>query len=90
MVIRSRIRLLVSIILLLLFLFLVLYAMVYQRYFRYYEVSRIMQPNGGIVTLLRDELISGDMSYEDCGCSDESYFVLKMNDKIVYRFYIGV
>ncbi len=64
-----------------------LWAVVYFKYFRFSEVSTYTRSNGATFALLKDKWISGDITYSICRCFDEAYFLLKLNDRVVYKFY---
>ena len=68
----------------------ILYAIIYLNHFRYREISKVLLPDKTIVTLIVDNLISGHMKYSTCGCFDESYYLVKVNDNVVYKFYRDV
>ena len=62
-------------------------AAVYFKCFRYTEVSIYRHSDGATFALMKDDFISGHISYSTCGCFDEAYFLLKANDIVVYKFY---
>ena len=60
---------------------------IYAQYFRYSEEATYLDSQGNTAIILKDNLISSSLKYSTCYCFDKAYFVVKLNNDVVYSFF---
>jgi hypothetical protein len=82
---RVNVKVLLGILTLLLASSVIIYVLL----FRYSKVYTVTDENGNQLSWYQDKLLTEDVNVSECYCIGESYNVIRLNGKDIYKFYLA-